>query len=245
MIPGIERRNTPEWLMNLSDLETLPIQYLLKESLFYPSSGRDGDPVRYLGGFVHSFIYVDYGLDRSAIWESLHDDRHGFKGYSLLGCRYVAESELSVSGMRLTPAELTREENPLRHPKNTKQPFAIWTVQERSRNYGEEHGPERFSLLYICADGAAAFRALYYGNQCTPEVIAIVQSGEGWGGNWTDFRDPNRILGRLVLGNPYGRPSCLLYGGWGLDYRDCCWPHYKTLIHYWRAAYGALGLWSA
>jgi hypothetical protein len=90
----------------------------------------------------------------------------------------------------------------------------------------------------------AAFQALYHGNHCAPDVLAIIQSGEGFGRNWTDFRDVDKILGRSVLQNPYGRPRYLLYGGWGRDYRTTCWAEYSQLKHYWPAADGELGLWS-
>jgi hypothetical protein len=33
---------------------------VLENSLDYPADGIDGDPVKYLGGSVHSFIFVDY-----------------------------------------------------------------------------------------------------------------------------------------------------------------------------------------
>jgi hypothetical protein len=98
MIPGIERQNTPEWLVRLVDADVLPIDSLLRNSLYYPSCGRDGDPVRYLGGLVHSFVYVDYGLEHDEVWSSLHHDRHGFTGYTIVHCRDVKENELTPHG---------------------------------------------------------------------------------------------------------------------------------------------------
>jgi len=42
----------PEWLTNLSPKtimnEPFPLHELLRDSLYYPSSGFDGDPVRHL-----------------------------------------------------------------------------------------------------------------------------------------------------------------------------------------------------
>jgi hypothetical protein len=245
MIPGIERRDPPKWLTSLTALDILPIREVLSRSLYYPSCGRDGDPVRYLAGFVHSFVFVDYGLEHDEVWASLHDSHHGFRGYAPLACRNVLEHELTPQGWRALPPDPVRDGDPRRVRDHIKKPFAIWSVHERTRDYGEEHGPERFSLLYVCADGAAGFQALYHGNRCAPDVVAIIQPGTGSGHNWTDFRDPNKILGRSVLRNPYGKPGYLLYGGWGPNYRESCWPDYAMLIHYWRAAGGALGLWSA
>jgi hypothetical protein len=190
---------------------------------------------------------VDYGLEHDAVWKSLHDDSHGFRGYVLFDCRDVLERELTPQGWQPIPPELGRDGDPSRHRDFIKKPFGIWSVHERMSDYDEEHGPDRFSLLYICADGAAAFQALYHGNRCAPKVLAIIQPGTGFGGNWTDFRDPDQILGRSVLQNPYGKPQYLLYGGWGRGYNESesCWPAYAQLIHHWRAGRSTLGLWSA
>ncbi len=126
-----------------------------------------------------------------------------------------------------------------------KEPFAIWAVFERLAGLDEDHGPIRFSLLYICGEGAATFQALYYGSQCAPAVVAIIQPGMGFGSNWTDFTHPKEVLARSVLENPCGSPGYLLYGGWGNDYRTPCWPKYSKLVHYWGLNVpGALGLWS-
>lgn len=245
MIPGLEHQRYPDWLKNLTGLETLPIRDVLNNSLYYPSSGRDGDPVRYLSGHVHSFIYVDYGLEHKEVIASLHDDKHSFKGYSLLDCRDISEGELTPHGWNPIPPDPLIDGDPKQYCDYIKKPFAIWSVHERSHEYGEEHGPKRFSLIYLCADGATEFQALYRGNQCKPEVVAIIQPGKGFGHNWTDFCDPQQIFGRSALQNPYGSPRYLLYGGWGNDYRKCCWPSYSTLLNYWKTVDGELGLWSA
>jgi hypothetical protein len=54
-----------EWLTDLSlpaiMHEPFPMDQVLQDSLYYPSSGFDGDPVRHLAGNILSFIYVDYG----------------------------------------------------------------------------------------------------------------------------------------------------------------------------------------
>lgn len=243
MIPGLEPRQLPEWLESLTSLDTLPVRDVLLDSLYYPSSGRDGDPVKYLVGFVHSFIYVDYGLDHDQVWASLHEKQHRFRGYKLPDCRDVFENELTPQGWQPILPDPVLDGDPWRYQKEIKQPFAIWSVLERRPDYDERHGPKRFSFLHICADGAAAFQALYHGNRCAPEVVAIIQPGHGFGGNWTNFCDPKKILGRLALGNPHGNPHYLLYGGWGQNYYESCWPEYSTLIHYWRTAGGELGLW--
>jgi hypothetical protein len=243
MILGIEKTKAPKWLSKLTNVEQFSIHDVLQGSLYYPASGRDGDPVKYLGGFIHSFIYVDYGIDYDEVKASLHGDEHGFSGYSTLSCRDISERELVPSGW--TPKSPDVSDGNLARARRVKTPFAIWSVFERNSDQDESHGPKRFSILYICGDGVATFQAIYLGNQCRPKVIAIIQPGTGFGGNWTDFREPDKIFGRSVLSNPEGKPEYLLYGGWGPDYSKTCWPQYSKLIHYWNAAAGKLGLWQA
>jgi len=245
MIPGIERRRIPEWLSGLTNLDHFAIRQVLTNSLYYPACGRDGDPVRYLAGFVHSFVYVDYGLPHDDVWASLLDERRGFKGYGLLGIRDIREQELPVRGWHPRLVDRDRDGYPLRHRDYIKEPYAIWAVFDRSPEYDEEHGPARFSLLCVCADGVAAFQGLYHDNQCAPEVVAIIRPGTGYGCNWTDFRNPNKIFGRSVLRNPHGRPRYLLcYGRAPVD-TEIWWPDYSTLIHHWSTIDGELGFWSA
>ena len=238
----------PEWLSESSRTSMvgspLPIDDVLRDSLYYPSSEFDGDPVRHLGGNVLSFIYVDYGQDRESLQHAL--DSPGFLGYEVLATREVEEHELVPRGW--TPAPPSREDgNPQRFLSFMKRPFCTWAIMQRLANRSASHGPRRFSLLYLCADGVAAFQALYVANRAVPAYIAIIQPGHAFGANWTDFEDPNRIFARSVLGNPAGSPKYLLHGGDGERerYPRACWPRYSERICFLeRARGGTLGLWA-
>lgn len=243
MIPGIKTRPMPLWLSQINNCDVLPIGELLANSLYYPSSGRDGDPVRYLAGLVHSFIYVDYAIEHDDMLASMHHNHHGFNGYSILCCRDVSEKELTPEGWQSLPLNHS-DGNPEKYRDMMKPPCSIWAIYQRNQGLDDTHGPERFSFLYICGDGVATFQALYHGNKCAPDVVAIIQPGTGFGRNWTDFENPSMIFARSVLGNKNGKPEFLLYGGVG-D-KACCWPAYENLIHYWKlpaGVGGALGLW--
>ncbi len=263
MIPGVKPHPFPEWLANLKDLRVLPIRKVLRDSLFYPASGGDGDPVRYLGGFVHSFVYVDYGLGKERVLESLRSEQRGFKGYDILLLRDdVTERELCPGGWTPdfptaedgTPARYSGTAAVQRPPglweaiwgvRGTVQPpFRIWAIFQRRKEFGTDYGPDRFSLIYVGGDGVASFQAMYVANRITPLVVAIIQPGAGpLNMNWTEFTDPEKIFARDVLRNPHGKPRYLLYGCQGRNYRPACWSQYTELIHYWRAAEGELGLW--
>jgi len=228
-IAGIQRRAVPEWLAGLENQDLFPIRELLNNSLYYPSCGSDGRPVQYLAGMIHSFVYVDYGIDRDAVMQSLHDAHEGFYGYNMIHCRDVSERELVPHGWQPILPD-GRENEPDRYKEHIKKPFAVWSIHERDKARGKDYGPERFSFLYICGDGAATYQALYHGNQCVPDVVAIIQPGHGFGCNWTDYTNPDLVFARSVLKNPFGIPGFLLSDRCmsGNTENTCCWPEYAT-----------------
>ena len=238
----------PVWLINLTPVtimsEPFPLHDVLRDSLYYPSSGFDGDPVRHLAGNILSFIYVDYGYDHDEFMSTLRDQ--GFYGYDLISIRFVTEQELTPNGWQPilpTPSD----GDPSRYREYMKKPFCCWSLFQRGEAVPVSHGPFRFSLLYLCADGVAAFQALYVANSIAPKAVAIIQPGHAFGNNWTTYPDPEQIFARSVLGNPSGQPEFLLYGGIGIRnfYRTSCWPNYQEHICFVDKAggHGSIGLW--
>ena len=248
MINDLAAKNTPDWLEKIKPAsfnETpLPLQNVLEESLYYPACNIDGVPIKCLGGNVHSFIYVDYGVSREKIASRLEGTKGvDFKGYHLVGIRDVTQEELTPNGWHPNVTLKYRDGKPDNYQYIHKSPFALWSVFEREPSYPPEHGPNRFSLLYIGGDGVATFNALYYSNNSSPKYLAIIQS-DGFSGNWTYFRDERKILGRLVLENPNGKPDYLLYGGWGNGYESTCWPTYSDFVCYLKQSQTCtVGLW--
>ena len=63
--------NVPGWLARASSdtmkTSLFPLHNILRDSLYYPASSFDGDPVAYLAGCIASFIYVDFGHDREEL----------------------------------------------------------------------------------------------------------------------------------------------------------------------------------
>lgn len=244
MIADVPMLELPVWLQMIEGSgamqDSIPRRDLLDQSLFYPSCGIDGDPVRFLSGAVWSFVYVDYGRSRESIIAEI-DSPSAFRGYELIGRRELNESELTPHSWTPNPPK-RGDGNPNRYQKHIVHPFATWAIFSREQGFPSEHGPEKFSLLYIGGDGVATFQALYHGNGVRPRVVAIIQPGTGFGFNWTDFREEDRIFGRSVLRNPAGPPEYLLYGGWGIGYSPACWPSYCKLICFLRPKQ-QLGLW--
>lgn len=235
----------PDWLTSITPdrmlYHLLPLRDLLSGSLYYPSSGFDGDPIAYLCGNQHSFVYVDYGVDRDGLFAAL--ERPGFLGYRVLCHRPVLSEELTTQNWpKIIPKERSRK--PLKGWM--RRFFCEWVIMERDGGYPDHHGPARFSLLFLCAEGVTAFQALYVDNEVAPSTVGIIQPGTGFGGNWTDFADPNAPLANIVLGNSAGWPDFLLHGGAGGPhwYTRPCWPQYteklgflgNTSIGIWRRA---------
>jgi len=241
MITNLPITEAPDWLMNANSEKPHslpPIKELLKNSLFYPSSGFDGTPIAHLSGNFYSFIYVDYGYNSTELDNNLLNS--GFLGYEAILSIDVNEKELSPNGW--TPREATvNNGNPNKYQSWIKKPFAKWIVFQRHTDLDDNHGAERFSLLYICAEGLSTFQALYLSNNCVPLAVAIIRPGTGFGCNWTDFTEQEMIFARTVLENPQGKPKYLINDASKL--LESCWPAYypnricllkDTLIEIWK-----------
>ena len=77
MLEQLPRMSIPRWLVEISPStitdKPFPIAEVLKDSLYYPSSGFDGDPVKYLAGNIFSFIYVDSGRSYEEFIDNLNN----------------------------------------------------------------------------------------------------------------------------------------------------------------------------
>ena len=246
MLRQLQTIDVPSWLTNLTPEtirhEPFPLRELLRDSLYYPACGFDSDPIKHIGGNILSFVYVDYGHTRDAFMNALH-----FSGYDLVASRFVTENELAPDGRR--PLELSRTDgDPFRYSEYIKAPFCVWSIFQRRIAFPAAHGPVRFSLLFVCADGVATFQTLYVSNSVTPKAVAVIQPGHSFGRNWTDFTDPEQVFAKLVLGNPAGQPEMLLYGGIGDGwewYATPCWPIYQVLTRrFHKTSSGTVGVWS-
>lgn len=250
MLQQLPKIIVPRWLTDLSITaimnEPFPLRKILHDSLYYPSSGFDGDPVKYLAGNILSFIYVDYGYSHDEFISASNNP--GFRGYDLVASRSVTELELTPQGWHsVLPTRSDDDPSLVLSRDWIKKPFCSWSVFQRCEAVPVSHGPSRFSLLYLCAEGVATFQTLYIANSAAPKAIAVIQPGHGFGGNWTDYTNPEHIFARSVLGNPHGQPEILLYGGHGRRnyYRSPCWPDYKTQVCFVnKASNGTIGVWA-
>lgn len=234
MIEHLPVVDEPEWLSRVDpatiEHTVLPLDDIICDSLYYPASSFDGDPVAYLAGNILSFIYADYSHSLEELDDALGNP--GFLGYSVIARRQVTEAELTPRGRIPSLAPCDGDPSVSRTWWQRPPPFYSWNVLQRLEGVPANHGPYRFSFLYLCADGVAAFKALYVENGRVPKAVAIIQPGHGFGCNWTNFTDPGAIFARYVRENPAGQPEHLLYGGarGQHSYTRPCWPAYSSWV---------------
>ena len=233
--------------LKLYDIERGPfaLKELLKDSLFYPACDIDGELIRYCNmHFSHlgicSFVYVDYHTGEERLLENLN----GFLGYHLFAHRVLHPADIGADKQMKMPDYINPEEYN-RYQTDWK-PFAHWAVLERDGEYGEEHGPKRFSLLFLGAEGVAAYAGLYLANKITPKGIAIIQPGHAFGFNWTNFFDWNAPLARTVRSGK-SMPEYMFYGGYTYGYNHCPWQGYSQIDrvdHYYPTVFdSAMTVW--
>ncbi len=67
MITELPEMQLPEWIGAIAkgqnDLK-FPLENILTDSLYYPASGLNGTPVKFLAGNIFSFVYADYGIKK-------------------------------------------------------------------------------------------------------------------------------------------------------------------------------------
>jgi len=201
-----------------------PVQQLLPYSFYYPSSGIDGQVVKHFGQKTQSFFMSDYLVPKAKLENALDN----FRGYEVFASKDLPLPELHPNGRQevLPPnfpyAEYTAN-------ARGKVPYGLWAVYQRKKEFGEDHGPNRFSLVYLGGEGVAGYQALYWSNRTKPLYLAIIQPGEGFGGNWTRYADVGLPMEWIVRNNPAGLPRYIVYGGYGENYKDLSWPGYVRI----------------
>jgi hypothetical protein len=230
MIDVLPKLDMPKRLTN--DTFTFSLENIIENSLYYPSCGIDGDPVKYLMGNVYSFIYVDYGISKSTLSDAIKYD--GFRGYRIIHREPVSKLQLDRGrDFPCIPEVDEREKIRLLHSDWIKAPFCQWFVFERSRHLNEYYNFQRFSMLYLCSEAVSAYYVLYAINNTSPQIFCIIQDGSAFGGNWTEYTNPNFAMAKAVY-SITNLPEYLINGGNGplelYHYHKPIWPGYSKEI---------------
>ena len=161
--------------------------------MFYPACGLDGRPVQYFGGAIHSFVYVDELCSNDDVTASLNT----FRGYRLLFARPVEKETLDIDSFECHSNRLNRHNDFSRRSRPVFS-YALWAVFERVDGFEADHGPVRFSLLYIGGEAVSAYWSLYRRHGIAPFGITLIKC-DAFTGNWTSFLDDRAELASLVM----------------------------------------------
>jgi len=182
----LKKEPMPQWLNDWgANTPFSASDFFGSRTVFYPGSGRDGQPVEFFGTrhAAHCFVFVDYGLSQQELTEMLSPRGQPFRGYASAGRIRLQQSDLAPRGWNpvLEPHEIRR---PM--PLANEPPYGFVEILDRKQGFHDSHGPRRLAILLLFADGAASYAALF----CQPEnsaPFAVVLQDHSFGGNWTDF----------------------------------------------------------
>jgi len=224
------RTPTPHWLLSLTpaDIACGPEPWwplILENATVYPgSSTEDGSPVRQLVGVTHSFIFPDYGITPEQMLGELYQPCPtgvGFAHHTPVGwCFFDATALLAQAPAAFTIPQEAWPDAP--------RPRGVWAVFET-----QGPGPrERFSFLFLQADGVQTLAALF--PERPPRALVVQEHGLGGMRHWSNYSSPLLELGKrwddtpefLILGpNHRLHPWCV----WGhrltRDYCGESWHH--------------------
>lgn len=183
-----------------------PVCDVLRDSLYYPASGLNGTPLKFLVGNVYSFIYTDINITKDEL-------RHDLaacppRGYDLIYARAVTVEEIAPSTFVPLPFELTCEERKtLEKLQRGVEPFGHWSI------WKAQDSGLAFSLFFLRGEICAVFQGLYVQHGAKPKYLAIIQPGHADGVlAWERIEDDNSHFHRLVMDNPAGPPDYLISG---------------------------------
>ena len=233
----IEKIKMPKWLnanvfqFNLGDI--------LYNSLYYPSAGLDGTPVKYFMGNIYSFVYVDYGYAQCDFNTEICRNE-AFRGYKIIHKENILKYQLVNGAINYSKIQNDFKNTHKRECIRDfiKAPYCYWVIFERLDDFPPEYNPKRFSLLYLCSEAVSAYFALYVDNNIAPKILCIIQPGHGFGHNWTNFTDRTKHLAQAVF-SMKKLPKYLINGGYyngqdpdipGFPYAEPIWPEYKEII---------------
>jgi len=196
------------------------LDQFLANAVVYPCCGFDGSPVQFIR-ISRNFIYIDYTISPARFLREAEE--RGFRGYSLastkdlppeavLGETFADLIDRNQSYFKKLPLDWSLKK------------FGIKLLTfERLSEFTEQHGPESFTILYICFEAISTLRSLFNRRSLAPKVLCAIRPGVALGGNYNDY---SRELEIAVRENPAGLPNFLLYD-WRAATRS--WGDYQPL----------------
>ena len=181
------------------------IDHFLSDAVFYPCSGVDGTPVRFLGnkGFSN-YLYVDYSIEREKLEEEIRES--GFRGYRCIRTDDIPEQQ--VFGADWEDITRIHDNTISKLHFELSDPFVAMADFELLPDFGKEHGPLNFSIMCVRCEAITTFISVFSRRRLSPRCVAYILPGIHFGGNFSDFKDH---FGDAVRANREGLPKYLLY----------------------------------
>lgn len=216
-----------EWIYQYENYQNtdseIPLDDILKDSLFYPASGLDAAPIKHLSKEIQSFVYADYSVTEEQFLGNLN-----FKDYSIVLQRKL-DIDTVFDNQFTSWYDSHAKSISQKHVVDVQAPYAYWLIAEKQENIHSD-GAALFSLLFLCAEGVTSYQALYSERGIAPKAIAVIQPGTGFGGNWTNFRNPDGDLAKLVFSTKSWPKLMLCGGSGGSRYEKSDWPIFDKQV---------------
>ena len=192
-----DKEPMPLWLVNHKKGDKVNILELLNSRLvYYPGAGTDGSPIRTfnIAHAAHVFVYVDYGYNKEKINSELSDD--AFVGYHLHHEQDVTKNELLPLAFlsHVTEEEMRFAASGYDMSIRPEDGFALLKIYERNEEFGEEHGAQRFAILYIGADANLTYDVLFGNTDRSPYACVVCAN---MGSGCTCFNE-NSLIKRIA-----------------------------------------------
>jgi len=185
------REEMPDWLKEEKEWKSFPREEFFRSRIvYYPGSGTDGHPVRVFGSThaAHCFVYVDYGVTKADLEHELKEDRNKFRGYRTRSRLSLREEDLAPRGWRAHIELSEAKRASMQHfARVSKSPYGFMDILEREEGLEDKHGPKRFAVLFLGADGIASYDALFCQEAGVYHPFAALLHDHGFGGNYDKF----------------------------------------------------------
>ena len=184
-----DREEMPTWLKSHKKGDKIDFSKLLASRIvYYPGSALEGSPIRIFNTAhaAHVYLYIDYGFEKEEIKKLMSETFPA--GYHIYDETEVGAADIIPRALRY---HLTADEQRMvmeRYQEKyvpTHNSFGFLKIYERDESYGEEHGAQRFALLYISGDAIATYDAIFGNTNAKP--FACITGNYGFGGAYESF----------------------------------------------------------
>lgn len=176
------REEVPAWIDNYLRGQQVTFGDVMSSRMgYYPGSGYDGTLIKVCNKAhcVHSFLYVDYLIEKRALEHHLAQPK-SINGYHTVGRIDWSESDLMPRGQYPLNVNKKPRSNPLTFVHRSATPYCFTLIMERDRDRGDEWGAWHFAVTFLFADGIATYYQLFarqYG--CAPWIFLLQDHGLG------------------------------------------------------------------